>query len=83
MEQFLNTVHSAKACFEKHNLNAVMNMNTEEAKHLCFQERKNLAAVLMSDKLLTTNLIKERLNVIHENRNVQAEARKQFLDAKL
>lgn len=80
MEEFLNSVHNAKACFEKYKYEDLMAQDKRVVKHLCFEERKNLVEILMSDKLLTSRLINERVNVIANRTNEVNNARRAFLD---
>jgi hypothetical protein len=81
MENFLNAVHNAKACFEKQNLNTLMHDDSKNLQHLCFDERKHLIAQLMGDNLLTSHLIKERINVLHERAESLTAQRRLYLDS--
>ncbi len=80
MEEFLKSVHKAKACFEQKELNNLMQSDRKDLQHLCFDERKEVVSILMSDKLLTTNLIKERQSILIDRANKQGNSRRQFLD---
>jgi len=80
MENFLTAVNNAKSCFEKNNLGDLMNNDRKQILHLCYNERKNLASILMSDHLLTSNLIRERINVLHERAENMTAQRRVFLD---
>jgi len=80
MENFLTAVHKAKECFEKYNYEAVSKLDQKASKHLCLKERSQVVSLLMSDNLLTSNLITERLNILHERAQNLTNQRRAFLD---
>lgn len=81
MEEFLNAYNKTKTCFESKNLGSLMGQDPVQTRHECFNEKKELIGILMSDKLLTTNLINERLNILTERTNKIAQTRRSFLDS--
>jgi hypothetical protein len=54
-------------------------MDKQSVQHLCLNERLTLNEYLHSDKMKTSNMINERLNIIKENNTKASAQRLEFL----
>lgn len=82
MEDYLNNLNDLKACYERVPFNQVMSLENDQLKNLCLQERLKVIRDITSDKLLTTNLINERIRILHERENARIQSRREVLDKK-
>lgn len=82
MEDYLNNLKNLRACYEKFQFNEIMSLNNQELRALCSEERLNVIRDLTSEKLLTNNLINERIKILHERERANIQNRRDYLDKK-
>ena len=78
MEAFINNTHSLRECYSKHNYESLKGENSSALGKLCFSEKVELAKALQTINMKDN--IKERLRIVSENRNAEANERKEQLD---
>jgi hypothetical protein len=78
MEEFIKSIHSLRECYGKHEFETLKNEDRPSLEKLCFNEKKVLAKTLQA--LNMKDLINERLNIMAENKNAEANARSGELD---
>lgn len=82
MENYLNNLSNLKACYERNSFEQVMTMNKEQIRTLCLDEKIKVIRDVTSDRLLASNLITERIIVLHDRENDKIKARRELLDKK-
>ena len=82
MEDYLNNLNNLKACYEKFQFNEIMSLSNQELRTLCTEERLHVIRDLTSEKLLTNNLINERIRILHDRESANVQRRREFLDKK-
>lgn len=81
MEDFLNHLNDTKKCYEAHKFEDLKSKNKAEIADLCLNQRIALQKILFSDKLSTTNVIKDRIALLDERNKELINQRRKFLDA--
>jgi hypothetical protein len=82
MEDYLNNLNSLKACYEKQSFEQVMSLSKDEIRTLCVEERLKVIRDLTSDRLLTSNIIHERIRILQDRENAKVQNRREALDKK-
>ena len=82
MENYLENINNLKACYQQYSFDQVMNMKKEEIRYLCINEKIKTIRNITSDSLLTSNLIHERIRILHDREKKNVEKRRELLDKK-
>ena len=82
MEEYLKNLNSLKSCYEKHSYEQVIALDNDEVKKLCLEERVKVIRDLTSERLLTSNLIQERIKILHDRESAKVQSRRDVLDKK-
>jgi hypothetical protein len=80
MENYLDELHELKKCYEKYSFEEVMKLN--KLKYLCSDQKVKVITNLFGEDLLMSNLIKERINILHQREKEKIDKRREFLDNK-
>lgn len=80
MEDFLNSLIKTKKCYEKYKFEDVLHKSNIDIKSLCIEQRIELISSLLSSKMTTSNLIKDRIALLEEREKERKVQRRKFLD---
>ena len=81
MEELLTKVNLLDSCFKQYSKQDISNMDNNQVRNLCLDEKNAFAAHLFSDKVTTKNLIPERISIIRANKSKVVDQRKLFMDS--
>jgi len=81
MENLINYYANMKQCFDKYSLEDINNMNDDQIKNLCVQEK--IQFMHHFNNLKTVDIIEERLDIKQSKLNQKANEMRMFYDSTL
>ena len=82
MEEYLNRLNNLKTCYSQYSFEQVMAMENTQIQTLCLEERVQVIRDITSDRLVASNLVNERIRILHDRENQKVQSRREYLDKK-